>query len=315
MKTKKKSKIKIWIITYILTVVLLYIVIYWIPRVSDIFIDTYTAEYGTLEKSVSTEYVTVRTERLYFSDNEGAIDRKAAQGSLRRAHTRILNVGGNGYYSGERGTVSYFYDGLEDIYTPDTMEDLKEGQNFKQKPDDKEKSSKIGILRKCAEGNAQVGTPIFKIVDNSKWYMVTWLNNAATGDLSTGRSILVEIDESEPIPMEVFSIKNQGTKKRIILSCDRNYNKYDKIRKGKCRIIKNSSSGIIIEKDSIVKEKGVSGVYILNKLGNAKFVPVNVLLTDGDRAVVSSNRFFDEEGREVLTISNYATVLRANQEE
>lgn len=312
MKIKKKSKLKIWIIAYILIIILLYIVIYWIPRVSDIFLETYTAEYGTLEKSVSTEYVAVRKERLYHSDNEGSLVKKAEQGSLRRAHTRIVNVGNSGYYTHEHGTVSYYFDDLEAVFTPETMEELKTSEIDFSDNSNKDKKETVGVLKKCPSNNIKLGDAIFKIVDNSKWYLVTWLNNAATGDLTTGSSVLIEIDDSKPLRMEVHSIKNQGTKKRVIFSCNRYYNKYDKIRKGKCRIIKSGSSGIILERDSIVKENGIEGVHVLNKLGNEKFVPVNVLLTDGDMVVVSANRFYDDKGMEVLTISNYATILRPN---
>ena len=110
--------------------------IYVVPKVSDIFVETYVAEYGSLQIGEESEALFVRNERLYTADGGGAIDRVISGGSLMRKGSRIVTVGGQGYYSGEKGIVSYFYDGLESVLTPDTMATADSSflQKVKQKP-------------------------------------------------------------------------------------------------------------------------------------------------------------------------------------
>ena len=57
------------LLAYAVVFVILYVIIYVVPRVSGIFLETYTAEYGTLEVSQESSYMAVRDEKLYVSDN------------------------------------------------------------------------------------------------------------------------------------------------------------------------------------------------------------------------------------------------------
>ena len=82
MKTNRKAKIRIGIILYVILFAALYLCIYVVPKVSDIFVETYVAEYGTLEIGEKSEALFVRTERLYTADNGGKVERVASGGSL-----------------------------------------------------------------------------------------------------------------------------------------------------------------------------------------------------------------------------------------
>ena len=114
------------LLAYAVVFVILYVIIYVVPRVSGIFLETYTAEYGTLEVSQESSYMAVRDEKLYVSDNGGAVSRAAAQGRLMRKNSHIVDVGGVKHYSQQKGIVSYYYDGLEGVYTPENMQTITE---------------------------------------------------------------------------------------------------------------------------------------------------------------------------------------------
>lgn len=297
-----------WVLGYLGIILILYIIIYMMPKVSTIFTDTYIAEYGTLETTVETDYLVVREERLYVSDNEGNVTRFSDEGSLKRSGSRIVQVGGMAYNSQERGIVSYCYDGMEGDFPIDKLNEIKPSA-LVLKDSDKEEEKK-GVLRSCASKSAQKGNPIFKIVDNKEWYLICWLSKEDLSDVELNQKLLVEFNDKERVKMVVRSLEEKGKNRQVILACNRYYEKFDSLRIGKCNIIKNSKDGIILESDSIVKKDGHKGVYTLNKLGTEVFIPVNVLITVGDQTVVSNNRFFDEEGKEVITISNYAKILR-----
>ena len=285
---------------------ILYVIIYVVPRVSGIFLETYTAEYGTLEVSQESSYMAVRDEKLYVSDNGGAVSRAAAQGRLMRKNSHIVDVGGVKHYSQQKGIVSYYYDGLEGVYTPENMQTITEAD---LELTDEEKQTYA--VRECSQDIVESGSPIFKIVDNKEWYLVCWLSAAEAEDIEAGRSITVEFDDEKQLKMKVMQVNPQGQNRQLILSCNRYYEKFDSIRSGTCRLIKSSKSGIIVDSDSIVEEDGQKGVYVMSKqLDEASFVPVKVLLSHGDKTVVEKNYFINVEGQKVSTVENYDEILK-----
>ena len=80
MKKSKNLKFKILAVLLVLLFIGLYACIYIVPSVSDIFVETYIAEYGTLEIGEETEYLIVRDERLYTADESGEVDRAVSAG-------------------------------------------------------------------------------------------------------------------------------------------------------------------------------------------------------------------------------------------
>lgn len=294
------------LLAYAVVFVILYVIIYVVPRVSGIFLETYTAEYGTLEVSQESSYMAVRDEKLYVSDNRGAVSRAAAQGRLMRKNSHIVDVGGVKHYSQQKGIVSYYYDGLEGVYTPENMQTITEAD---LELTDEEKQTYA--VRECSQGTVESGSPIFKIVDNKEWYLVCWLSAAEAEDIEAGRSITVEFDDGKQLKMKVMQVNPQGQNRQLILSCNRYYEKFDSIRSGTCRLIKSSKSGIIVDSDSIVEEDGQKGVYVMSKqLDEASFVPVKVLLSHGDKTVVEKNYFINVEGQKVSTVENYDEILK-----
>ena len=189
MKMNQKAKFRIGVLIYLLLCLALYVCIYIVPKVSDIFVETYVAEYGSLQIGEESEALFVRNERLYTADGGGATDRVISGGSLMRKGSRIVTVGGQGYYSGENGIVSYFYDGLESVLTPETMATADSSflQKVKQKPQEGEPDYS---LRKCVSGTAAAGDPIFKIVDNSQWYIICWLEKDKAEDYQENNTVL-----------------------------------------------------------------------------------------------------------------------------
>ena len=294
------------LLAYAVVLVILYVIIYVVPRVSGIFLETYTAEYGTLEVSQESSYMAVRAEKLYVSDNGGAVSRAAAQGRLMRKNSHIVDVGGVKHYSQQKGIVSYYYDGLEGVYTPENMQTITEAD---LELTDEEKQTYA--VRECSQDIVESGSPIFKIVDNKEWYLVCWLSAAEAEDIEAGRSITVEFVDGKQLKMKVMQVNPQGQNRQLILSCNRYYEKFDRIRSGTCRLIKSSKSGIIVDSDSIVEEDGQKGVYVMSKqLDEASFVPVKVLLSHGDKTVVEKNYFINVEGQKVSTVENYDEILK-----
>jgi len=287
------------------------VVIYIVPQVSDIFVETYTAEYNTLQVTDKATCLFVRNEKTYTADSGGSVNREVKAGRLMREGAHIVDVGNKAYYSDMKGIISYYYDGLETVYTPDSLETLTSGvlEKVKEIP-----------VNKASSKEAASGEVIFKAVDNQKWYLVCWLGKEAAEKYQEGGRILVDFrdgengDESTQLAMTVDRMTAQGSQVRMILSCNRHYEDFARYRIRDCLLIASNTSGIFLETDSIVEVDGQKGVYVVDKLGNYNFTPVKILDQEGAVTVVEKNYFYNADGNAVETVQNYMEILRPQPE-
>ena len=307
-KTTRGTKRTVFI--YLMIFAILYIIIYVVPQVSDIFVQTYSAEYGVLQIKDQSPCLFVRDEKVYKASNGGSVERVIQAGKLMRTKSRIVNVGGTGYYSDMKGIVSYYYDGYESVYTPDTMESLTNGEV------EKISQAKDHEVAKAVQETAASGDVLFKIVDNQQWFLLSWLSQDDISKYSEGNRITVDFldgsekRESTQIEMTIYKLIPQGEQTLVILSCNRYYKSFDRYRLKECALITSNQSGILLETDSIVESEGQKGVYVVDKLGNYNFTPIKILEQDGDVTVVEKNYFYNEEGISVETVKNYDKILR-----
>lgn len=308
MKTKKKIKYtaRTKIIFLILLFLVLYSIIYIVPKVSDIFTPTYSAQYGTLEDSFSTDCVVVRDEKAFKAQNSGSVSRKAEVGDLLRKGRTIVTVGGREHNTDMKGLVSYHYDGYESKLTPDSIPDLTKSflSSFKEAG---------GEVKETAKGSVESGDVIYKIIDNKRWYLVCWVNKEKAETINVGSGLQVVFDEETKVPVTVDSVTEQNGSYQVVLSSNHNYKDFDKFRIKECTIITSSNSGIILETKSIVEKGGKKGVYVVDKYGDANFVPISILSTAGDKTVVIKNYFYDSKGNSVATVKSYDIVLKRGE--
>lgn len=301
--TKKKSKTKIMIAGGVLLFVLLYVYIYIMPHVSDAFVETYVAEYGTLEAGAETECLLVRNETLYKAQSTGNIERVISQGKLVRKGSKIVTLAGNGYYNETRGVVSYFFDGMENELSEENLDDITYSAMQKTQAED-------FAVQKCKKKDLSAGDCIFKIVDNTAWHLCVWLEPQEAEDFVEGSSLTVDFKDGVRLKMKLKTVVKEGDKVKLVLYCNRYYEYFDQYRTKECKLIRSSRSGILIEESSIVEKDGTQGVYVKDKFGAYNFTPISVLTQYDKTAVVEKNYFYDEDGNTVATIKNYDEILR-----
>ena len=306
-KKKNNSKAKIYILGFLLLFAALYVYIYIVPQVSDIFVDTYLAEYGTIESAVSADSLFVRDEQVYTASGAGTVKRVVSQGKLVRKGTKVVTLSGNACYTEKRGVISYFYDGLEQSLTPDKLESITIASL--------EKAGETGFeVQKCKKKSAGAGDKLFKLVDNKEWFLAAWLTAEDAEGIAEGGTVSVDFNDETRLKMKVKSVTSEGDKQKIVLSCNRYYEFFDKYRTKDCRLIKYSRTGILLESSSIVEEDGQKGVYVKDKFGNYNFTPVSVLGSDGNTTAVEKNYYYDAEGQTVATVKNYDEILKSKGE-
>lgn len=305
-RTKINFTAKKGLLIFAALFIIFYIIIYVVPTVSDIFTQTYIAEYGTLEVKEDADCVFVRNETAYKASFEGAVERKAESGDLLRSGSVVVTLGETEIANGSRGIVSYRYDGYEDRLSSENMLEIKSSFISEYK---KAKAS----VKEAVSGHAKSGDVVFKIIDNSNWYLMCWMSEDKASIFEEGQSVSARIDENSELPMTVESISKQGEEMQIIFSCNRTYKDFDMYRVKECEIIASSYSGIILNSDSIFEKDGVKGVYVVDKFDNKNFVRVNILSSQGGKTVVEKNFFYDTDGNRIETVETYAEILKSGK--
>ena len=204
------------------------------------------------------------------------------------------------------GYVSYYVDGAEARLTTSAVEsltydDLKSltGRKAVKVPD-----------KKCGKGY-----PVFKIVRNSKWYLVYYLSNKDAEKYAAGDTVTVDIN-GDKVDVTVSSVETGRKNSRIILVCKSFFDGFFEIRNLETTITVASADGLVLEDASIVEAPdGKRGVFVKNKLGEHVFKPVRAKADDGTHCVVYSDIYVDDGGNFVETIGTYDEVIAEPSEE
>lgn len=320
MNLRKKKKY----IIFIIALFVLYLVIYIVPKITGVFVSSYTVVYGELMFADEADGYFVKNETVYLANDGGKTNYYIDEDALVRKGTAIMEVSDNvdkelsekyktlvkelgskaiktsDYKAETDGLVAYYCDGAEAKLTPETMENKKKAffDNLQQSDVLSLKSDKI-----------IKGQPAFKIVDRTKWYIVCYLDKKKQKEYEPGDSININLDK-ENIDGKVFYSKVEKDKAKIIIESDTYYKDLTQTRVAPVKIIKSVTRGLIIENSSIKEQKGKKGVYVKDKVGDYNFTPINVISTDGKQSVVSKGSYYDQKGNYTKTINTYDEVLK-----
>ena len=205
----------------------------------------------------------------------------------------------------EAGYISFDVNGTEASMSTDRLDFLKRSELEElSKAKDVETPSD-----KCGKGE-----PIFKVIRNSRCYLVFYIDNDAAEKYYEGRSVSVDIDGNS-VPAKVAQISTGKTSTRIALSCKYFVESFLSERSIKTTVTVASAEGLVLQDSSIVMKGDQQGVFVKNKLGEHKFKPISIKADDGERCVVYSDIYVDEGGNYVETLSTYDEIVAEPTEE
>ena len=204
------------------------------------------------------------------------------------------------------GYVSYFVDGAEAKLSTSALESLTYDD---LKSLTKRRSIKTPDHR-CGESY-----PVFKIVRNSKWYLVYYIDNEKAEKYVPGDTVTLNVGESTT-DVKVYSVEPGGKKAKVVLTCKSFFDGFLEERTCDATVTVVSAEGLVVLDESIVDAPdGKRGVFIKNKLGEHEFVPVRVKADDGTQCVVYSDIYVDDEGNYVETLRDYDEIIEQPSEE
>ena len=269
-KLKKKT-----ILIFILIVIALYVIVEVIPPLTGALASTEVLEYGKLKVSSTEDCWIVRDETVYKADRTSGIKVFAGEGTLIKKGSKVMQ------------------------YT-----------SSKEESEDSNESGDEGsVPEKVERSSAAKGDPIFKIADNSIWYLVCWIDEGEIARFEKDKQVKVKLEDST-IEAKVDRIKQAGDKWFLVLSTNRYYKDFLKLRRLEAEIISTDMKGLLISNDCLIMKGKKAGCYVKTPAGDYVFKEVQTLATDGDKTLVTETEFFDDKGKPVSTVKAYDEVKR-----
>lgn len=152
------------------------------------------------------------------------------------------DVKNNLYYAPTSGVVSYQFDGFEPLNI----------ENFTPASLNEALSSK-GKLTDSATVN---GAPLFKIVDNYKWYLAAEINDICEKYLEKKSYATIQIDYNNmKVQGKIHSILNEEGKTYLILEFDRFLNEFLNERLLDFTVVYSNSEGIKIPTTAVTEKE------------------------------------------------------------
>jgi len=230
-------------------------------------------------------------------------------------------VTGHGNITQGGGIVSYYVDGYENYFSSLSVTNYRKA-DFKGVTQDQVVS--LGL-------SAHAGYPVFKLIDSTKWYLISYVPLAKAENYPIGRTVNVifnrasstvsedveEEDSNEAdddtygnVEMRVVEAEEEEGTIRLILESSRYFEGLGELRVADCRIIAKSVKGLLVEQESIVEVDGQVGVYVKTKTGRYTFLPINILGSNDKTSVISDMYYYDEEGVWTKTVDPFDDILK-----
>lgn len=252
------------------------------------------AKSGSLDKVLAdlrqqyneNEDISFRTEIDRYISRLNDIKKSEGEEDSSEGELSELGVLPDTYLISKPGIISYSMDGYESEMSPYTMKLL-----------DREKAEKIDAeVSDLSRETTRYGEPLFKIIDNSEWYAVMWIDERDLGKYSENKSVSMKLPDGDATG-RVYSISESNGEIKVIMRFNAYYDSLSSLRKIQTEVISSDCSGLMIRNSFITSKDGQPGVYVLGVAGDSEFVPIKVKGTDGEYSIVESGSYYlyDEE--------------------
>jgi putative membrane fusion protein len=318
-----KRSTKALLTIFVVVAVGLYVYLFAVPEIEGMSERTAVLEHGELPVLDKAEVLIIRDETLFGSKKSGAVTREQEEGTKVRKKVRLITVEGGapaatnaaveqvkqiaagsmkmtGSYKATRtAVVSYYADGYEKALSPKKMGALKKS--------DLDTYPARG--ESIAQESVAAGDPVYKLTNNNEWFLVYWVG--ADGDTSryaTGSAVTVKIG-GDQVDATVYDVTQEGGSLKVILRSDMYYEGLERVRRADAEIVFAEYTGLVADVSCIAVRDGATGVYVKQRAGGYKWVPVKVQKETGGRCTLAAGVYYDEAGEQVITVDYYDEVL------
>lgn len=241
----------------------------------------------TLRAAVQTQ-MDIRTEIWIRENSEGS---DSSLSSQRESYQSQLDSSTHSLKASEGGILVLSCDGLEQTYTPDTLDAITQ-KNIKD-------GSSVTYLSKTTA--VENGNPVFKIVSSNNWYICSYIDPAIVSDWKVGDTKVVRafVDKSEKnVDVTIKSMTEKDGSMYVVFSCDRNVQDFLSVRAFEFYISDSSYVGLKVPNTAIAEKtfikipiecvvESLDGKSVVKRTGgNDKLITLDVESTDDQFAYI-----------------------------
>ncbi len=204
------------------------------------------------------------------------------------------------YISKSNGVISFYIDGYESEFTPENMTLLS-----------KEKVQNLSIdVQNLARETTLAKEPLYKVVDNKKWYAAFWVAPENIVKYEKGKSATINLPLGQ-VEGKIHDIIDDNEEWLVILEFNKYYEEFAQVRTIDAEVITSDYKGLTIPNKSITTKDGKPGVYVKAKSGEYIFKPVKIITSDGEWSLVAVSYFYTDDGAtKVETVNIYDEILK-----
>lgn len=258
------------------------------------FVKTVPAEYSVLEDTKEVAFLVIRQEKSISSPIAGLFEKVCEEGERVAKDATIgylVAMTGTSLEKTEKmpvktpyaGMLSYKTDGYENLFTPEIWQELDINKVIELEkgltPSDGGKAKNIDQI--------EAGQRLFKIVDNlAPEYLFAEFVSDSDNAIEEGSFVEINLDDSENPRLKgiVKDIEIRDEKIRVLLKISTTTQTRE-TRRLKGSIVIDRFSGVVLQKDVLVKRGDKIGVYILDK-GLVQWREVNIAGAVKEKAAV-----------------------------
>ncbi|MEE1038508.1 MAG: HlyD family efflux transporter periplasmic adaptor subunit [Eubacterium sp.] len=318
-KIKKKQGVLL-----ILIIAVLIVITEAMPKVISSVTPTITIEYGNLRVEDEVDVYVLRDETVYLANEDATIEYKVNEGKQLKSGSRVISydkkdqqqevdplkkevadrlgkkgVLKNSGYASRKGVFSTYVDGWENYFKADNFNEFTKETVESRSEDIKDIKNKSVLKYQ----------PMYKITDQSKWYLVCWIHSEDISKYSIGKTVDIDFGSGD-VRFVIENIKEDGEEWKLLLSSNRYYKEFNQKRKISINMVTMDINGILIPNKSITTRDGKVGVYVINKTGDSVFTEIKAYGSDGETTVCAENIFYDAEGNLVETVKGFDEILK-----
>lgn len=310
---------------YLAVVIGLGLLIYAVPKVTDVFETTEVIRTGTLQVTEEVTCYFVREETVYEAGASGTADYLIEEGTHIRTGTKtadfkeaesggsephskykeiIDSIGGDAvktvsFEAQSSGILSYYADGYENFMTPDNMDQLTYS-------DVSELKDRMTELK---HRDVKKKDPVFKICDNDNWYILCWVESASISRYQVGQDVTLQFEDGS-VDMTVQSIAEDGDRWKITCWSNNYYESFTSSRVKDGVMVSKDYEGLIVRNSCITTRDGNIGVMVRKKTGDFEFTRIKVIANDEEYSALEDDTFVDRNGETVKTVQVYDEILK-----
>ena len=307
------------VIIYFVALVAIYSATELIPLIVEKSRSTEVLQYGHISEKADVDLYFIRDEKIYASPYKSKTEYYAKDGRQVKVGQKLISFKkragektevnrnskrhipfkkvSNGHAE-KKGVFSIYADGNEAKFSPKKIKGLSlhNIENLDL------------TMKKIKAERADKHTAVYKIVDNSKWYMVFWIDIGLGTRFEKNLDVRVKV-KGDFVDARVDSIKSENDLLKVVLKTDRYLKNFARFRKVKGKVVSLTKSGLIVKNEFITTKKGIPGVYVVGKTDESRFVPVKVLDSNGSESVVAQDFFYDKKGNICETVKLFDEVF------